>query len=653
MIMTISMSSVVSLAEEAGASAEQNAAAEGLEAEETVTVNPDTAASSNGQFTITGFAENTCISRLVYREDERPSLDTVTSEMPTRLSVYLDDTKEIAEIPVTWECVGLDYSEADYYYYQFSPVFEDSYVLAENIDLILGAPYVSVEFLFEDDYEAYLAAADEVSALGAVSSQSANEKKVFEYLTGTMKLNIGAACGVMANIYAESTFRPTASHTESNGSVSYGICQWNGTRKTRLENYCTENGYDYTTIDGQMHYLEYELKNYYKSTVYTPITQVENSADGAYSAAYTWCVKFEIPANKETVGATRGNSAKNTFWPEYKNSSTGTSEETTDPDAKITLSESNVTAKAIASKMYSGLPYCPVPNLTCAVNGKKVRLVAGKDFTVAYADNIEPGTATVTVTGNGKYEGTLTYSYTITKRDLKKAKIFANDLLYKSGDSPELYVYYGNEILEEGVDYTVAENSSLTDIATKRKVIINAVDDETSRYTGTKDVTVTVLQNVKMLTRENVSFAEEGPFSYTGKAIKPLVGITYDGVTLDAKNYSITYKNNINAGTGLVVVTGKKEFGGKLYIPFEISPCSGSFTLAAGIRDQKYKGTYLKPKPRVLFAGKKLTENKDYILTYSNNIGPSDENGNAEILIEGIGNYSDVEDLTTGFMIVK
>ena len=65
---------------------------------------------------------------------------------------------------------------------------------------------------------------------------------------------------MLANIKAESSFRPTAYN--SNGG-SYGICQWTGGRKTRLQNYCEDNGLDYTTLYGQLCFLEYELRNYY------------------------------------------------------------------------------------------------------------------------------------------------------------------------------------------------------------------------------------------------------------------------------------------------------------------------------------------------------------------------------------------------------
>ena len=145
------------------------------------------------------------------------------------------------------------------------------------------------------------------------SGKYSNEELTFLYLTREAGLNAAAACGVMANIKAESSFRPTAYN--SNGG-SYGICQWTGGRKTRLQNYCEDNGLDYTTIYGQLCFLEYELRNYY-SKVWKYISAVDNTADGAYDAGYYFCYHFEVPANRASRSVTRGNSARDTYWPKY------------------------------------------------------------------------------------------------------------------------------------------------------------------------------------------------------------------------------------------------------------------------------------------------------------------------------------------------
>ena len=141
-----------------------------------------------------------------------------------------------------------------------------------------------------------------------------NEAAVFTYLTGVMGLNNAAACGIMANIEMESGFDP---HAGGDGGSSYGICQWHASRFTALRNYCYSHGLDYTTLYGQLCFLNYELENEWPRTM-NYLRGVENSADGAYDAGYYWCYHFEVPAGYASgVSVSRGNRAMTVYWPVY------------------------------------------------------------------------------------------------------------------------------------------------------------------------------------------------------------------------------------------------------------------------------------------------------------------------------------------------
>lgn len=144
----------------------------------------------------------------------------------------------------------------------------------------------------------------------AQAAEDTNQQRVYAYLTGNLGFNAAAACGIMANIERESEFRPDA------GDRFYGLFQWGGERKSELIRYCEENGYDYTTIEGQMKYLEYELSTGYE-TVRTHLLEVENSAEGAYEAGYYWCYYFEAPGDIENASDSRGTLARDQYWPAY------------------------------------------------------------------------------------------------------------------------------------------------------------------------------------------------------------------------------------------------------------------------------------------------------------------------------------------------
>ena len=139
------------------------------------------------------------------------------------------------------------------------------------------------------------------------------ETLCYNFFIKDMDLNTAAACGILANIKAESDFNPTAL---GDSGTSFGLCQWHKTRWDSLKKFASDNGLNYKDATTQLKYFKSEIEAKYQS-VLTTLKNVKNTADGAYAAAYAFCVNFEIPSNKEAVGNTRGNTAKNTFWTKY------------------------------------------------------------------------------------------------------------------------------------------------------------------------------------------------------------------------------------------------------------------------------------------------------------------------------------------------
>lgn len=260
-------------------------------------------------------------------ESNELSIDTAleTSEIPQHTELGVAD--EILDIQVDEgepEYKTEDYNGNTYYFDGLGNLYVNG-VGKENR---LYEDYYISNLVIRDD-TLYAVILDETALLlninsGEVVTQSSvdgevelfansNETQVYNFLTGTMKLNIASACGVLSNIRSESGFDPTE---YGDGGTSYGICQWHDSRFTDLKNYCKKNGYNYTSLTGQLNFLYYELKNSYKGTL-NYLKKVSNSANGAYDAGYYWCYHFERPANKGSVSVTRGNYAKNTYWPKY------------------------------------------------------------------------------------------------------------------------------------------------------------------------------------------------------------------------------------------------------------------------------------------------------------------------------------------------
>lgn len=140
-------------------------------------------------------------------------------------------------------------------------------------------------------------------------SRSDTQDACYKYLTSVMGLNCAGACAVMGNINQESGFK---CKIDGDNGTSYGLCQWHNDRKTNLISYCKSLNKSINSVEGQLAYLEHELKNSYKG-VYNKLKSTPNTPQGAYDSAYYFCIHFEVPQYKEQKGIERGNTAKEFF----------------------------------------------------------------------------------------------------------------------------------------------------------------------------------------------------------------------------------------------------------------------------------------------------------------------------------------------------
>ena len=82
-------------------------------------------------------------------------------------------------------------------------------------------------------------------------------------------------------------------------------------------------------------------------------------------------------------------------------------------------------------------------------------LTEGTDFEVAYAKNKNAGTATVTITGIGKYEGSYTRTFTILPKSITPTVTVAAVTYNGKARIPSVTVKDGSTTLKEKTDYTV------------------------------------------------------------------------------------------------------------------------------------------------------------------------------------------------------
>ena len=293
--------------------------------------------------------------------------------------------------------------------------------------------------------------------------------------------------------------------------------------------------------------------------------------------------------------------------------------------------DNTVVISDVADQTYTGSLI--VPNITVSCND--VELVKDTDYTVSYSNNKNVGTATISITGIGDYTGTITKNFSIVARDISDTTIgsIPNQTYTGNSISALPVITYNGATLTKGTDYTLTYSNNVN--------------------VGTGTVTITGKGNFKGTTSKtfsisaramsDTSVANVSSQTYTGNGISPLPTITYNNKTLKKDtDYTLSYSNNINAGTATITITGKGNFTGTTSKTFSISARAMSDTSVANISSQTYTGNVISPLPTITYNNKTLKKDTDYTLSYSDNINA----GTATITITGKGNFTGMTSMT-------
>ena len=215
------------------------------------------------------------------------------------------------------------------------------------------------------------------------------------------------------------------------------------------------------------------------------------------------------------------------------------------------------------SYTYTGSPITP----TCFVADGN--LMDESDYTVEYADNTNAGVATVTVSGQGNYTGTISKTFTIAPKNLTDEMVqpITGTFTYNGQvHTPAVTVMDGETILEKDTDYSVSYSDN-----TNAGVATVTVSGQ-GNYTGTISKTFTIAP--KDLADEMVQPITD-TFTYNGQAHTPAVTVM-DGETILMKDtdYSVSYSDNTNAGTASITVTGQDNYTGTVHTSFIIGKAS-------------------------------------------------------------------------------
>ena len=196
--------------------------------------------------------------------------------------------------------------------------------------------------------------------------------------------------------------------------------------------------------------------------------------------------------------------------------------------------------------------------------------------------------------------------------------------------TPKVTIKDGDVELIENQDFTVSYSDNL-DIG-EAKVTIIGIGNYEGKVIKTFNITNSEQKDIS-----NLDTTKLNDETYTGIKITPDVEITDgDYKLIKDTDYELSYENNINVGTAKIIIRGIGNYTGSKTLEFNIIQKDINLTTVQDIVNQVYTGEEITPNVMISDGSAKLVENKDYNISYENNI----ELGEASITITGIGNYT-------------
>lgn len=265
---------------------------------------------------------------------------------------------------------------------------------------------------------------------------------------------------------------------------------------------------------------------------------------------------------------------------------------------------------SIADQSYMGNEI--TPSISVTVNG--VKLSQGTDYQLAYQNNVNAGEATVVVKPASGIGSEKRATFRIAPASLDRVSIGAIESQKYTGQAitPVPEVMFNGKPLVKDVDFTLAYVNNIDN--GQAQVTVKGIGN----FSGERTVTFNIGKSVSNATISAVSSS----CTYTGSAVCPVPRVTHgDNELTKGKDFEVTYKNNINAGTNTatMIITGIGEYSGQVERKFSIakkSLNSGGVSIKS-IPAQTYSGSECTPDVVVTYGDQTLRKGTDYYLSYS------------------------------------
>ena len=221
------------------------------------------------------------------------------------------------------------------------------------------------------------------------------------------------------------------------------------------------------------------------------------------------------------------------------------------------------------------------------------------DYTLSYSNNINPGTATVTITGKDCYTGSTSLNYTISSgsaalKDISQTTVNVASCTYNGqAQTPAVTVKDGSTTLKQGTDYTVSYSANTN--AGNGTVLISGC----GKYTNTKSLTFKI--NPRDISKATLT-AEPATYKYGAEVFSPKISV-YDsklGTTLTNKtDYTVASYVAKTAGTVSISATGKGNYTGTVTGTLTVNPLDVTNTAKVTLNQTSFDQTGAEIRPTV------------------------------------------------------
>ncbi len=264
-------------------------------------------------------------------------------------------------------------------------------------------------------------------------------------------------------------------------------------------------------------------------------------------------------------------------------------------------------------------------------------MVEGVDYTVSYQNNIKVGTATAVFTGINNYVGKFSAvrQFRIIPKSISTAIITGatNSKRYTGAaikPQKQIKVVIDGKKLKKDTDYTISYKNN-KNVGTATLTIKGK-----GNYSGSRSFKFKITK-AKLSSASITGIKDK---VHTGSARKLSIKVKLEGTTLKSgKDYTVSYKNNVNFGTATVTIKAKgSRTTGKVTKTFNIVPQTPKITsiskrglkslaitwshsdyatkyqlYRATSKDGKYKKVYTSPdRWTYTYTNKKLSEGTHY-----------------------------------------